>query len=300
MKIYRASILFATFCLTCFCAAQSDNPWEFPNALRSQMDAQLQQFIQAQTEGHWDDVGRLLGKYRRGSSYMTYTSAHKHCLVEVMKASPMIFFNYQIQESPFSSEILMTPPNRRWWTLVGEAGFRTDSGVSTRQVGLVAYRDGEGWFFTPPPLDNARLSAEVTAQDLTADRKNAVEVHIPSDAPVEVVDLHVHINAQDFAARDVEFRFHNKTDKKITGYSFVLDDEKQDDSISVGTGAEEDAILPHSDSRVWTENHKLFLYRCEGEANIRITVKDVTFADGTTWQMITKRPAPDPNSPEGK
>jgi hypothetical protein len=265
------------------CASQDEKPWEFPQALRSQMEARLQQFTQAQAEGQWDEVARLLGDYRRGWSYIRYTPAHKECLIRTMKESPMVSFDYRIQESPFSSEIFTTPSNRRWWTLVGEGTFQTASGLSKREIAVVAYRDGEDWFFTPPPLDNVALSTAVTTQDLAADRKDAVEIRIPSDAPLEVVDLHVHIDAKDLSSRTVEFRFHNKSNKKVTAYSFVLDDEKHDGSISVGTGDKRDAILPQGDSRVWNESHNAFLYWCEGEAKIRITLEDVTFEDGMTW-----------------
>jgi len=205
-----------------------------------------------------------------------------------MKASPMVSFNYRIQEGPFSSELLTTPPNRRWWTLTGDAGFRTASGVKNRQISLVAYRDGESWFFTPPPIDNLLLNTEVTAQELAADRASKVEVRIPPDAPIRLVDLHVHIDAKDFAFRNVEFKFYNQTDKKIKGYSFVLADERDDGSISVGAGEERDAIMPLSESRVWNENYAAFLFLCEGEPKIHIEVNYVMFADGTTWEMKTK------------
>lgn len=214
---------------------------------------------------------------------MRYTLAHKECLIRTMKESPMVSFDYRIQESPFSSEIMTTPPKRKWWTLMGEGTFQTASGLSRHEIAVVAYRDGDDWFFTPPPLDNAALSAAVTAQDLAIDRKDAVEIHVPSDAPLEVIDLHVHIDAKDLSSRTVEFRFHNKSEKKVTAYSFVLDDEKHDGAISVGTGDKRDAMLPQGDSRVWNENYNAFLYWCEGEANIRITLEDVTFEDGTTW-----------------
>jgi hypothetical protein len=260
-------------------AAQEEQPWQFPSALRSELDSRLRQFTQAQAEGDWGKVPGLLGNYRRGlSGYRRYTPQHKTCLVETMKKSPMVWLDYRIQEGEYSSELLLTPPDRRWWTLVGDATFQTASELSHREVAIVAYRDGKEWFFTPPPIDNADLSATVTAQDLADDRKDSVEIHIPPDAPLAISDLHVHIDRKDIKSRNIEFRFRNQTDKKVIAYSFNIGD-----TISFGTGAEEDAIKPRGHSRVFKETYLAFLYGCEGEANIRITLEDVTFADGVTW-----------------
>lgn len=265
------------------CVAQDEKPWQFPPELRSQMNTQLQAFMRAQVDGRWDDVARLLGRYRRGSSYIEYTPAHKNCLVETMKTFPMVAFDYQVKESPFSSEILSTPPNRRWWALVGEATFQTSTGLAKRGTVVVAYRNGHNWFFTPPPLDHV-LSFRVTAEEIALDRKDEVEIRIPPAAPIGIVDLHVYIDPDDLKSRNVEFRLHNRTRKKIVAYSFMIDDKKQDGGISVGTGAERDAIMPESDSRVWKHSYGAFLYWCEGEGRMRITVEDVTFEDGTTWR----------------
>jgi hypothetical protein len=290
MNTCKSPLLFVLVLFSsCACLAQDEKPWQIPTALRPKMEEQLQLFLKSQADGRWDVVGRLLGDYRRGNvGYMRYTPAHKECLLDAMKAVPMTAFYYQINESTFSSEILSTPPNRRWWTLTGVATFQGASGISKRQVWLLAYRDGDEWFFTPPPLDNAQLSA-ITPEELATDRKDTVKT-IPSDAPVEVVDIHVHINPKYLTSRDIEFRFRNKTDKRIKAYSFLigddlLDDEEERGSISVATGAERDAIMPLSDSRKWKEGFNAFLYRCEGERDIRITVEGVTFDDGTTWEL---------------
>ena len=289
MTLNSACRIVATMvALTCSIAAQDEKPWQFPSASLPQMDAALSQFTQAQAQGRWDDVGELLGEYRRGlASYMRYTETHKQCLVASMKEWPMVSFDYRIQESPFSSEILSTPPERRWWTLVGDATFQTASGLITRQTAVIAYRDGKHWYFTPPPFDNAALGKEVTERELAKDRAGSVEIRIPPDAPLQLSALHVHIDPENLTSRNVEFRFHNTTERQITGYSFALDDVKNNGSISDGTGAERDRIQPRGDSRVWNENYNAFLYRCEGEANIRITLQDVTFEDGTRWKPKT-------------
>jgi hypothetical protein len=297
-----ARVIASLVLLTCCCHSQDEKPWQFPTALRPQMDEQLKLFMTSQADGRWDVVGRLLGDYRRGNvGYMRYTPAHKECLLDAMRPFPMTAFDFQIDQSSFSSEILSTPPNRRWWTLVGEATFQTASGPLKRQWWLLAYRDGDGWFFTPPPVDNAVLGA-VTAQELAMDRSDAVKIRIPSDAPLEIVDLHVHLDPKYLTSRNIEFRFRNKTDKRIKEYSFVIDDdllegEEERGSISVGTGAERDAIMPFSDSRVWKESDSRFLYRCEGERDIRITLEDVTFEDDTRWELKKSEPKKLVNKP---
>ncbi len=61
----------------------------------------------------------------------------------------MISFQYTVWDRSFSSEILSTPLEKRWWTLIGEGTFRQDSKEFKKRVSLVAYRDNGDWYFTP-------------------------------------------------------------------------------------------------------------------------------------------------------
>ena len=90
MPLHRTvRIIALLILLTCYSLAQDEKPWQFPSALRPQMDGQLQLFLKSQADGRWEVVGHLLGDYRRGNvGYMRYTPAHRKCLLDAMKAAP--------------------------------------------------------------------------------------------------------------------------------------------------------------------------------------------------------------------
>lgn len=269
---------------------QESKAWQFPQELRPQLQTRLERFLKAQAEGNWEEVAQMLGKFRRANQYLEYSPEHKACFISQMKTMPMVSFDFTVQETPFSSEIFSTPPGRRWWTLIGEASFRKGADTIKRRSSLVAYRDQNDWYFTPPPFDDdAWARASLASDELSRDRAGDVELVAPAGFPLGIVGLHVFIDPAHLSSRKVQFRLHNKTDQRISGYAFEISDTKNRGTISVGTGAPRDAIEPGGTSRVWEENPTAYLYWCEGEARMRIVLQDVYFADGTTWSE--KHPA---------
>jgi hypothetical protein len=262
---------------------QSDEAWKFPETLRSALDARLRSFTEAQAEGDWSKVSLLLGRYRRGGNYMLYTPSHRACLINAMKQFPMIDFNYKVSDSPFSSEILSTPPERKWWMLVGEATFRQDSKESTKHMYLTAYRDRGNWYFTPPPFDNASASSHLTVVQLATDQKDKVVLRTGPEFPLEVVDLHVFIDKDNALSRKVHFRLRNKTNKRVVAYSYKISESNNDGALTYGTGSERDWIEPMGISRQFDEDDVTSYYWCEGEAQTSIEVLDARFEDGTSW-----------------
>jgi len=264
--------------------AEDRKAWQFPQELRPQLQSRLERFLKAQADGNWKEVTQMLGRYRRGNQYLEYTPEHKACFVTQMKTMPMVAFDFSVRESPFSSEIMFTPAGRRWWTLVGEGSFRKGGETIKQRTSLVAYRNRDDWYFTPPPFDDdAWALAHLGPEEIARDHGGEVELIATSGFPLEVVDLHVFIDPEHPASRKVRFRLHNKTAKRVTAYSFEISDARRRGSISVGTGAVRDAIEPAGLSRVWEENDAAYLYWCEGEARMRIELQDVTFADGASF-----------------
>ena len=273
--------------------AQETKAWQFPTDQKPAVDARLHSFLNAQSEDRWDDVSDLLGEYRRSlfGGYLKFTQSHKSCLVSEMRKFPMISFDYTIKESPFSSEILTTPADRRWWTLVGEGTFRVGTKTIKQTTWLTAYRDRGDWFFSPSTADGADTIRERQKQP-SKDRKDEVDLLTTTDSPLEVLELRVFDDAKNPAAQDVYFRLRNKTDKTITQYGYKISDERGDGSISFGTG---EALAPNEISREYHENYVLYQHWCEGEARIRIQVDHAGFADGTEWNAPEPLPA---NKPE--
>jgi hypothetical protein len=275
--------LFLLLLLPSPAICQYPDAWRFPEALRPSLDARLRSFTQAQASGDWDKVSLLLGQYRRGGSYMPYAPSHKACLVSQMQQMPMIDFVYEVYDKSFSSEILSTPPERRWWTLVGTGTFVKDSKTVTAKTFLVAYRDQGEWFFTPPPYDNSKGSFSITPEMLETDLKDEVELRVAADSPIEIADLHVFIDKDNYLLRHISFRFRNRTQKRVTRYDFEISDSGKDGSISEGTGAQRDWIDPQGTSREYTEEYVTAFYRCEGERKIYIEIQSAGFEDGTEW-----------------
>jgi hypothetical protein len=238
----KGASVFVTACLllsalSAYSTAQESKAWQFPAELKPALDARLNLFHNAQAEGRWDEVSDLLGDYRRGyfSGYLKFTQSHKTCLVSEMQKFPMVSFDYTIQDSPFSSEILMTPAGRRWWRLVGEGTFRVGAKSIKQATWLIAYRDRDNWFFSPPTFDGADAIRK-RQKEASKDRKDQVDLLTTADCPLEVVELRVLDDPKNPAARDVYFRLRNKTDVTVTRYGYEITDDREGGSISFGTG----------------------------------------------------------------
>src|SRR5262245_40596121 len=150
------------------------NP-NIPSELQPSLDEGLRRFIEAQANGQWDEVARLLGRFRGNSRRgFLYTPAHKECLLSQMRAAPMISF---VKERVmFSTAILSEPTERRWWILEGMAEFKTASGSAKSRILMTAYRDQNEWYFTPPSDDPGWEREHVTEADLARDLSSNVSI----------------------------------------------------------------------------------------------------------------------------
>jgi hypothetical protein len=283
----KSLLILIAFAMTIFgnltCVAQDEKPWQFPAALRPSLDDGVKVFMAAQAEGRWDQVAQLLGDYYRVDSRMRYTPARKACLILQLQAAPMIAFTFNVQESPFSSEILSTPPGRRWWRLVGEGTFRIGIDKVTRRTSITAYRDGNNWHFSPGTYFDYEVWARthLPAKKVAADPKDELDLLVPPDCPLEVVDLRVTIDEKDSSSRRIQFRLRNKSTQRVNSYFFEITDERGEGSISVSTP---EFIEPGAFSRNWDETTSVRSFWCEAEPRMRLKIEDVTLSDGTTWK----------------
>lgn len=251
-----------------------------PSQLRPSLDDGIRRFTQAQATEQWEEVARLLGRFRNGSRRHPYTQSHKECLLSQMRAKPMISF--VIERIMFSTEILGMPAGKRWWWLTGAAEFRTISGITGAQTTITAYRDSGEWRFTPPNYDDDWVRQRVTDADLTADRSANVEIQLDSNCPLQIRDLSVVMHPEYLSLRRLRFKVVNKRNKKVIGYSLRLDLLGDPYSgISEGASIE---IEPQATTKKDKEiTYSAYSYYCEGESHRRLVIDSVSFADGSTW-----------------
>jgi hypothetical protein len=274
------SILLLVFLVSSIATAQTrSSGGALPTNLRSSLQERLSLFTQAQSDGRWDEVARLLGRYRRGGTGdHLYTITHKQCLISQMQNSPLVAFSFSFDKIMFSTEILSMPAGSRWWDLTGEGTFRTQSGESRQQTQVVAYRDNGQWYFTPPNYDDMWEKIKYSDADFAADRASEIDVVNTPQSPLEVAELHSFMDKQYPSLRNVEFTLRNKTHKAIKAFSIAL--YTHDGSSSYSAGAE---ILPKGSHTAKT-NFSAYPYFCDGVQRHRFQVEDVVFADGTEWQ----------------
>ena len=259
----------------------SDSPYGIPVPLQRSLDQRLAAFIEAQANQRWNDVAPLLGRYRKGGYGPLYSAEHKRCLLSQMNSAPMVSF---IPEgTAYSSELMTTPAEQRWWYLRGSAEFKKPAGLLTTQATVVAYLDNGDWFFTPPNYDEAWEQEHVTAADRAADFGSQVEVDVDPRCPLEVRDLHVTIHATLLSLRIMTFALANKTQKKIKGYTLGLaraGDECFGITAGVATAIDPGGVSHHEKPL----SYSAYTYCCEGVSGRRLVIDSVLFDNGSTWR----------------
>jgi hypothetical protein len=132
-------------------AAGQKSGGTIPEALKPSLLARLAQYTQAQAGGRWDSVASLLGPHRGAGHFaVSYTPVHRACLIDQMKPFSMVSFEFK--NEMFSTEILSTPPSRRWWYITGDAVFNVNGTDQKTKTSFIAYRENGQWYFTPPNI----------------------------------------------------------------------------------------------------------------------------------------------------
>ena len=254
-----------------------------PTNLRSSLQERLSLFTQAQAEGHWDEVARLLGRYRRGGvGAHLYTPTHKQCLISQMQTSPLVGFSFSFEKVMFSTEILSMPAASRWWYLAGEGTFQRQSGEIKQETQLVAYRDNGRWYFTPPNYDGRWEKSHTTEADFAIDRADEIKVENNSRCPLEIRDVHVFMDRKFPSLRDLKFTLQNRTPKRVRGFTVRLYEGKGSTSHSAGREIEPHAAVEEK------MDSSAYVYFCDGIKKKRFVVESVWFADGSEWPQSHK------------
>jgi len=214
IKVVRVLSVLLLIATVAICLGENAQPTaKIPDELRPSLNARLQVFIQAQADGQWNQVSSMLGRYRRGGTgEHLYTPAHKVCLVSQMQAFPMTSFTSTGEL--YSTEILGVPAAKRWWYVKGEALFKPSSGQSKQNSYVVAYRDKGEWYFTPPNFDEWWEQSHVTEADLRVEHADEVQVMQSLSCPLEIVDVHAHLDHKFLSLLDVTYKVKESNGQK--------------------------------------------------------------------------------------
>lgn len=250
-----------------------------PFRLKPSLDEGIRRFTEAQATGRWDEVAKMLGRFRGGSRGTLYSPEHKECLLSQVKAMPMTSF--VTEQIMFSTEILSTPAAKRWWFLMGVAKYKTSKSTIKSPSQITVYRDRGEWYFTPPNYDDDWVRDRVTEADFLVDRSANIVLELDPACPVEIHDLSVAMDREFLSLRKLNFTLRNKTNKKIVGYGLRLG-SVGDHCFGFMQGSPL-TIESHGTARASEVTYSAYVYYCEGETKKRLVIDEVNFADRSSW-----------------
>ena len=167
------------------------------------------------------------------------------------------------------------------WYVRGTGRFQTSSEAWLEETQVRAYRNQGQWYFIPPQwaMQDKWEKAHYTKADFVRDRRDEIDIPNPPSSPIEITDVHVHMNRQFPSLRDVKFMLRNKTSKKVVALSLRIGDETGETDM-----AEPYEIAPKG--RL-TEEGDTTAYAdfCEGIRKQTMTIEEVHFADGSKWEF---------------
>lgn len=264
-------------------AAQQNQPRTalrgIPEHLHASLLEGIDQFVEAQRVGNWDQVTVLLGDFRGNANGKRYTKQHKECLIEQMKSEPMLTFT--TTRVSYSTEILGRPLEQKWWSINGIAEFEKGGVKKERETTMTAYRSQGRWFFAPPSYDERWQAEKITEADLNADMSRFLRVEIAPDCPLELVRLSVRMDPKFRSLRQLDFDLRNNSKKEVVRLGFSILSVSGNGSTTVGTPFQ---MRPGEIvSRPNAVKYGGYAYYCEGESVRRFVIDFVTFKDGSRW-----------------
>jgi hypothetical protein len=259
---------------------------KLPDDLQSSFEGRISEFLTAQAEGRWEQVGEMLGRCQwgciGGRVYKPYTESYKRCLVERMQEVRMVDFDFSIQDlstsvpyggwEPIGGLVDRFTAEQSRWQLKGTGRFQSSSESWTEQTELIAYRDQGQWYFVPPQgrMQDKWEKVHYTKADFAKDRRAEVDVRNNPSSPVEITDVHVYMEREYPSRRQMAFKLQNKTSKKI-------------DAVGVSISGYLGPIQPRGQISGETEEFLAYDDFCDGMLKQEVFVEDVHFSDGSRW-----------------
>jgi hypothetical protein len=245
-----------------------------PAALREPLKNRLDEFVSAVRKGQWNKVNELLGDFRGRSGGLKYSVKHKQCLIDSIKASPLISFKYNK-----TSQLMGTrnePLGKQWWNIEGTGEFKTESGIVSKEITISAYRNKSNWFFTPGFYFN-RWNLDKVMQTAEEDFVKYIEVLQSPDSMVEIQNVSVKSGAR-FPERLLTFDVFNKSTKTISGLNYKV----MGNFFIPPNGIKE--IKPNEKATFETKISPGATF-CEGEIKRQFFIDTVWFTDKTEWNL---------------
>jgi len=117
----------------------------------------------------------------------------------------------------------------------------------------------------------------ITEVDFSTDHADEIEIENNPKCPLEIRNVHVFMKKEYPSLRDVKFVLHNRTKKKVGGFTVRLYDTKG--SVTYSAGHE---IEPNAELQEKTDS-SAYVYFCDGVQKQRLVVEKVRFVDGSEW-----------------
>lgn len=278
-------VLFVGSCAAAQIRGCMPEPHTLPEDLRSTLEARLAAFVSAQAQGRWDDVEELLG-----SKDVVYKSSYKRCLVSRMQEVRLVSFDlstpslYTCTTMDLSGEAVdRVTAERLSWYVRGVAGFQTSAETWSEETQMRAYRSQGQWYFIPPQraMQEKWEKVHYTEADFARDRRDEIEVPNPPSAPMEITDVHVHMDRRFPSIRKIKFALRNRTSKKIVQLGVKIGSKEEQGSIEMEGPYEvkpKGYITLELDASAYADF-------CQGVSKGVLVVDHVHFADGSKWEF---------------
>ena len=208
-----------------------------PDDLRSSLEERVSRFFTAQAEEHWEEVSDLLGRCQRECNVgKFYTSSYKQCLVSRMQEVRLSNFDFSMQDNlsactrtweEMGTQVSRIEAEQLPWYMTGTGTFQTSSNHWLEQTRLIAYRDQGQWYFIPPQrmMQDRWEKVHYREADFVRDRQEEIEIRNNPSCPINITDVHVHMDRQHPSDRHVTLKLRNKTRKKVIFFTIRIGDE---------------------------------------------------------------------------
>jgi len=169
------------------------------------------------------------------------------------------------------------------WHLEGTGEFQTSSETWAQQTQVIAYRHKGQWYFTPPQhtMQDKWERVHYTEADFVRDRQEEIEILNSPSSPIEITDVHVHMDRRFPSLRNIDFRLRNNTVKKVIWLSCALTNASQPG----GMYWQRPYVIKPKGFLAHEVSNAAYGDFCDGVWEQSMVIEEVHFADGSKWLL---------------